>query len=151
MKKKLLIALTVAALAATGVVAAVGMASAGQPSSVAVPVTGTGAGGLTFAGTMTVTDAVVQDGQAYALGTISGTLQDAAGNTVGSVTSAPAAAPVSGDPCTLLSFSIGPIDISVAGIGVHIDPIGASVTLSGLLGNLLCPLLGLTTTSTTPQ
>jgi hypothetical protein len=148
MKRTLLIALTVAALAATGVVATVGIAAADQTSSATVPVTGTAAGGLTFVGTMTVTDAAVQNGQAVALGTVSGTLQDAAGNTVASVTAAPVAAPVSGDPCTLLSFSIGPIDTSVAGVGVHIDPIGATVTLSGLLGNILCPLLGLTTTTT---
>jgi hypothetical protein len=148
MKRRILIALTVAALAATGVIAAVGIAAAGSGPSATVPVTGTAAGGLTFAGTMTVTGAAVQDGQNVALGTISGTLQDAAGNTVGSVTAVPVAATVAGDPCTLLSFSIGPIDINVIGIAVHIDPIGASVTLSGLLGNILCPLLGLTTTTT---
>ena len=148
MKRKLLIALTVAALAATGVVAAVSIAATDPTQSATVPVTGTAADGMTFAGTMTVTGAAVQDGQNVVFGTISGTLQDAAGNTVGSVTAAPVEAPVAGDPCTLLSFSIGPIDISVAGIGVHIDPIGASVTLSGLLGTILCPLLGLTTTTT---
>ena len=147
MKKTILAALTVAALAAAGVVAAVGIAAPQTPSAT-VPVTGTADGGLTFVGTMTVTDAAVQNGQAVVLGTVSGTLQDAAGNTVADVSGTPVAAPVSGDPCTLLSFSIGAIDISAAGIAVHIDPIGASVELSGLLGNILCPLLGLTTTTT---
>jgi hypothetical protein len=63
------------------------------------------------------------------------------------VSSVPFAAPVSGDPCTLLSFSLGPFDVSVLGIDVHIDAIGGNVTLSGLLGSLICPLLGGGTTT----
>jgi hypothetical protein len=48
-----------------------------------------------------------------------------------------------GDPCTLFSFSTGPIDVNVAGqLIVHVDPIGANVQLSGLLGTIVCPLLG---------
>ena len=149
MKRTILTALGTAALIAAGVVAAVSIASAEPAASANVPVTGTAPGGLTFVGTMAVTNAAAQNGQEYAVGTVSGTLRDAAGNTVGTVTAAPAQAPVSGDPCTLASFSIGPFDISVAGITVHIDAIGGSVELSGLLGNILCPLLGLTTTTTT--
>jgi hypothetical protein len=99
---------------------------------------GTTSGGETFSGTLAITGVAVQDGQAYVLGTLAGT---------------PVAVPVQaqGDPCTLVSFSLGPIDLNVAGlIGVHIDPIGLDVTLSGLLGDLLCPLLGGSGGSTPP-
>ena len=61
-------------------------------------------------------------------------------------TSVAAAAPpaaATGDPCKLLSFSTGPIDVDAAGLViVHVDPIAANVQLSGLLGTLICPLLG---------
>ncbi len=130
-----------ALVAVGGIAAGYGATAHGASSTVAVPVSGTTASGGTFAGTMTVTGATVQNGRAVALGAVSGTLRDAAENRIGTVNAAPVAAPVSGDPCTLASFSLGPFDVSVLGIGVHVDPIAANVTLSGLLGSLLCPLL----------
>jgi hypothetical protein len=55
------------------------------------------------------------------------------------------------DPCTLFSFSTGPTDVNVAGlVTVHLDPIGANVEVSGLLGTLLCPLLGGSSGATVP-
>lgn len=51
--------------------------------------------------------------------------------------------------CTLLSVSAGPVDANVAGlVPVHVDPIAANVGLDGLLGTIVCPLLGGTTTGT---
>jgi hypothetical protein len=49
--------------------------------------------------------------------------------------------------CTLLSVSAGPVDANVAGqLTAHVDPIAANVGLDGLLGSVVCPILGGTTT-----
>ena len=45
--------------------------------------------------------------------------------------------------CTLLSVSAGPVDANVAGtVAVHVDPIAANVDLDGLLGSVVCPIIG---------
>ena len=138
-------------LAAAGCVAALWAAAAGAGTTAApaasIPMTGTTSSGGTFTGTMDITGFAVQNGQLVALGTVSGTVTDAAGNPAGTVTDAAVAAPVQapqqqGTSCTLFSFSVGP-DINVAGLMlVHIDPIGASVSVEGILGSLLCGILG---------
>src|SRR5207244_1657623 len=107
-----------------------------------VPVSGTSSSGGTFAGTMDINSFSIQDGQLVALGTLSGTLTDAAGRTA--VADVPVAATVqqAGTSCKLVSLSIGAIDIDAIVVTVHVDPIGLNVGLTGLLGNLLCGLLG---------
>jgi hypothetical protein len=135
--------MALALVALTAATAGAGTASAGVAS---VPVTGTSAAGDTFTGTIDVTGVAVQNGNAVALGTLSGTLRDAAGNTITSVSGVGVAAPVQPQQtgtCTLVAFSLGPIDLAVDGIAIHINPIGLSVELSGLLGTILCPLLGI--------
>ena len=45
--------------------------------------------------------------------------------------------------CTLLSVSAGPVDANVAGtVAVHVAPIAANVDLDGLLGSIVCPIIG---------
>jgi hypothetical protein len=45
--------------------------------------------------------------------------------------------------CTLLSASAGPVDANVAGtVTVHVDPVAFDVGLEGLLGTLVCSVLG---------
>jgi len=74
---------------------------------------------------------VVQDGQLLAVGTVSG---------------ASFAAPAQVQQqagCSLLTLSIGAVDVSVAGlVSVHLDPILLEVRLEGLVGSLVCGLLG---------
>ena len=49
--------------------------------------------------------------------------------------------------CTLLSVSAGPVDANVAGqVTVHVDPVAANVGLDGLLGSIVCPIIGGTAT-----
>lgn len=141
------------ALALVALTAATAGASTAPAAVASVPVTGTSAAGDTFAGTMDITAFAVENGQIVAVGTISGTLQDAAGNTIGSVSDVAVAAPVQAQQatsCTLVSFSLGPIDLGVDGIAVHVEPIGLSLQLSGFLGTLLCPLLGIGTPTPVP-
>jgi hypothetical protein len=45
--------------------------------------------------------------------------------------------------CTLLSASVGPVDANVAGtVTAHVDPIAANIGLDGLLGSVVCPIIG---------
>ena len=44
--------------------------------------------------------------------------------------------------CTLVSFSTGPVDVNATVVAVHLDPIAGNVDLNGLLGTVLCPILG---------
>jgi hypothetical protein len=136
---RVLLALAVAVLAVGA-----SSASAGSAAVTSIPVAGTSSGGGTFTGTMDVTGFAIQGGQVVALGTVSGTLTDASGTRVASVSDAPAAAVVQQQAasCTLVSLSIGPIDVEAVVVVVHVDPIALDVGLSGLLGNLLCGLLG---------
>jgi hypothetical protein len=134
-------------LAIVAAIAALAVSAAGAATSATVatlPVTGSADGGITFTGAMDITSFAVQDGQVVALGTLSGTLTDARGVVVGHVRDAAVAAPVQPQQggCTLVSISIGAIDISALVVAVHIDPIVINVQLEGLLGTLLCPLLG---------
>jgi hypothetical protein len=134
-----------AALLAVATVAAIPAATAEAGSgTLAVPVTGTSAAGGTFVGTMEITGFTVQNGAVVAVGTISGTLTDSSGTTV--VSDVGTVAPLQQAQqagCTLFTISIGGIDLDVAGlVMVHIEPIAMDVQLGGLLGSLLCALLG---------
>jgi hypothetical protein len=45
--------------------------------------------------------------------------------------------------CTLLSASAGPVDANVAGtVTAHVDPIAFNLGLEGLLGSVVCSILG---------
>lgn len=140
-----LIALAAAALLAAGMASTAQADVTATSATATQAVTGTTADGGTFTGTMQIQDFVLRDGVVYAVGTIDGTVTNADGTT--SAVAAPFAAPTQVQPqqagCTLFSFSFGPFDINVAGLVViHIDPIAADIRLEGLLGTLLCGLLG---------
>ena len=136
-----IVVLVTAALATTAAAASTDPASA-----VTVPVTGTTAAGDAFSGTMTLTDFALQNGQLVGTGTVSGTAQNAAGNTVATVADAPVSVPMQAQAssgCTILSFSTGPVDLDVAGqVTVHLDPVAGKVGLTGLVGTIVCALLG---------
>jgi hypothetical protein len=45
--------------------------------------------------------------------------------------------------CTLLSASAGPVDANVAGtVTAHVDPLALNLGLEGLLGSVVCSLIG---------
>ena len=141
-----LIALAAAALLAAVSASTANAETAGAAGTATQAVTGATSDGGTFSGTMQVQDIVVRDGVVYAVGTIDGTATSADGET-SAVAGAPFAAPAQVEQqqegCTLFSFSIGPIDLNVLGlIIVHIEPIAMEVRLGGLLGTLLCGILG---------
>ena len=136
------IALVVALL---GTFAIAPLSARAQPASVAVPtdVTGSTADGSTFAGVLTITDIVSNGGALTAVGTLTGTLTDSLGNILGSVTDVPVQLPLTASgTCDVLHLVLGPLDLNLLGLVVHLDQVVLDITAQSgagnLLGNLLC-------------
>ena len=138
--------LTIVALVAA--VGALAFASAGvsaPPSSgasVTIPINTTDPTG-SFTGTLAITQFVAQNGQVVALGTLTGTLTDAVGTVTNIVTGV--ALPLLSAPagtCPILHLELGPLDLNLLGLVVHLDKVVLDVSAQSgpgnLLGNLLC-------------
>jgi hypothetical protein len=112
-----------------------------------IPVTGTFPGG-TFNGLLDITSFAVQNGQLVALGNLSGTLTNTAGTVIGTVTNVPVAIPVdllqTTGSCQILDLVLGPLDLNLLGLVVHLDTVHLNITAQSgpgnLLGNLLCAI-----------
>ena len=109
-----------------------------------IPLTGNILSGGSFAGTFDITRFVSQNGTLYAVGTLTGTLTDAVGTVLGSVTNLPVRLPVSGTTgsCSILHLDLGPLNLDLLGLQVHLDQVVLDITAQSgsgkLLGNLLC-------------
>jgi hypothetical protein len=124
-------------------------AKAQQPTAQAVtaPVTGTFTDALggtgTFAGTFTLQRFTSQGGVLSAVGTLTGTLTDSAGTVLGTVTrSLTVPLAVITATCEILHLELGPLDLNLLGLMVHLDKVVLDITAQSgpgnLLGNLLC-------------
>jgi hypothetical protein len=124
-----------------------------------IPVTGTitsddGDCG-TFAGQLDIKRFQLRKGVIYAVARLTGTITDASGRTrrignrlvrlpvIGMSTSDPA---LRGD-CPILNLVLGPLDLNLLGLKVHLDQVVLDITADAgggnLLGNLLCAIAGL--------
>ncbi|MGI8332240.1 hypothetical protein ACRYCC_19910 [Actinomadura scrupuli] len=122
------------------------------PAAVSVPVVGTftdNAGGTgRFVGKFIIDRFVNQNGAPAASGTFTGTLTDSAGTSLGTA-SQQAVVPlaVAQATCAILHLTLGPLDLDLLGLKVHLDRvvlnIDASQAPGNLLGNLLCAIAGL--------
>jgi hypothetical protein len=131
----------------TFVVAPVSTQAAPKTAAATFPVntTGTTSGApLTFVGTVTLNQVVSQGGNLFGVGTLTGTLSNAAG-VIGQVTNAPFQAPLTAaatQPCQILDLTLGPLDLNLLGLLVHLDTVHLNITAQpgsgNLLGNLLC-------------
>jgi hypothetical protein len=107
------------------------------------------AGGGNVAGTFDVSRFAVQNGQLVAIGTFTGTVTDAAGtSTSGSQQIAlPVDLQQSTGSCEILDLVLGPLDLNLLGLEVHLDQVHLNITAQSgpgnLLGNLLCAIAGL--------
>jgi hypothetical protein len=140
-------ALLIAAVAALSVAPA---ASAAPPINATAPstlnVAGTTAAGGTFTGTLTNLQFVNQNGALNVVGNLTGTLTNAAGAVLGNVTNLPVTLPVTaaqgGNSCQILDLTLGPLDLNLLGLVVHLDTVHLNITAhrgpGNLLGNLLC-------------
>lgn len=118
------------------------------PGAITVPVTGT-APGNTFSGTYTITHFVNQGGNLLAQGTLSGTLTNTASGATQNVSNVPVQVPVAAATatCSILDLTLGPLDLNLLGLMVHLDTVHLTITAQSgpgnLLGNLLCAVSNL--------
>ena len=82
-----------------------------------------------------------------ATGTLTGTL---GGENIGSPTISIPVSQISRSTCQILRLTLGPIDLNLLGLLVHVDRIVISITAQqgpgNLLGNLLCDIANLLNT-----
>jgi hypothetical protein len=104
-----------------------------------------GVGG--FVGTLTVSSFQVVNGVLSAIGTISGNVLNATGGVVGSVTQAITLPVGVSGSCQILSLTLGPLDLNLLGLMIHLNQIVLTITAvpgaGNLLGNLLCSVANL--------
>lgn len=123
-----------------------------KKSGSSVLVTGQVATGGVFNGILKVTNVAVNSatGALSAAGTLSGTVTDATGQVVGTVSNLAVSniplASVTGS-CTILTLNLGPLDLNLLGLTVHLNQVVLNITAvpgaGNLLGNLLCAVANL--------
>ncbi len=97
---------------------------------------------------MNVTNFAAQNGNLVTNGTLSGTLRNATGKVIGTVTNQAVTLPtaISQATCTILNLVIGPIHLNLLGLVVDTNQITINITANpagGLLGTLLCDIANL--------
>jgi len=120
-----------------------------ETPSASIPINFSSALG-SFQGTLNIERFRVQQGQLAAVGTVTGTVRNALGAVVGTVTNLPVTLPVIGqqqdEACTILTLDLGPLDLNILGLHIHLDEVHLVIEAhpgEGLLGDLLCELAGL--------
>lgn len=122
----------------------------------AIPMTGTAINGKKFSGKFSVVRFVNRDGKTFALGTLTGTVGRR------SVTRSNVAIPISvmrsgsasaAAACPILHLELGPLDLNLLGLKVHLNQVVLDITAysgnGALLGNLLCAVSNLLNQPTT--
>lgn len=117
------------------------------PTAVAIPVTQLVPGVSNFVGQANLSRVTVVGGVLTAVGTLTGTLTNLVTGATAQVTQAFAVPLALTGTCDVLHLTLGPIDLNLLGLVVHLDQIKLDITaVSGpgnLLGNLLCAVAGL--------
>ena len=78
-----------------------------------------------------------QDGQLAAVGTLTGTVTNLAGNVVGTVSQQLTLPTVADGTCQVLNLVLGPLDLNLLGLTVHLDQVVLDITAQSGPGNLL--------------
>lgn len=135
---------------------------AGNPTaqrSLAIPVSGTSTSGVATVGTFHLQRFAAQDGKLVGIGTLVATVTDSSGprNIVvgglaipveaSTIPAASAQAISVQAVCDILHLTLGPLDLNLLGLVVHLDRVVLDITAESgagnLLGNLLCAVAGL--------
>jgi hypothetical protein len=152
MLKRSLLATLVALVVTAAAMATTATAAPPASTAVAVPITGTFTDALggtgTFDGTMTIQRVVKSGGGLAAVGTVTGTATNSTGAAVGTVTNRAVTVPLQATgTCDILHLTLGPLDLNLLGLVVHLDRVVLDITAEqgpgNLLGNLLCAVAGL--------
>ena len=137
-----------ALVAVVGVLAFASATVAAPPSRtsdpISIPISTTLPTG-TFTGTIDITRFIAQNGQVVAVGTLTGTFTDAVTGVVTTITQDVVLPLISATgSCPILHLELGPLDLNLLGIVVHLDKVVLDVSAQAgpgnLLGNLVCGL-----------
>ena len=116
-----------------------------------IPISGTIAGISDFTGNFDVQRFVTRNGQLFAVGSLTGTLTNlitGITQTVSQIIQIPVTS-ASGS-CQILHLELGPLDLDLLGLQVHLDQVVLDITAQSgsgqLLGNLLCAVANLLNT-----
>ena len=119
-------------------------------SALTVPVTGATDAGGRFVGSLDIQRFATQGNQLVAVGTLTGTLTNADGTVVGNLVrtvALPVAPAAIQAACDILHLELGPLDLDLLGLVVHLDRVVLDITAQpgagNLLGNLLCAVANL--------
>jgi len=118
------------------------------PHSASAFVQGSDGAGNVLNGLVNITNFSVQGNQLVAQGVLNGTLTTADGSAT-SVVNQPVTLPVSSiDPnCQVLNLVLGPLDLNLLGLTIHLNQVVLNITAvpgnGNLLGNLLCSVANL--------
>ena len=114
-----------------------------------VPMKGTLSGNRTFAGTLDITRFSTRNNRLVANGLMSGVVRDAGGNVTRTISNAPVSIPIAQQrgTCLILHLVLGPLDLDLLGLEIHLSRVVLDITArrgpGRLLGNLLCAIAGL--------
>ena len=114
-----------------------------------VPMKGTMSGNRTFAGTLDITRFSTRNNRLVANGLMSGVVRDAGGNVTRTISNAPVSIPIAQQrgTCRILHLVLGPLDLDLLGLEIHLSRVVLDITArrgpGRLLGNLLCAIAGL--------
>jgi len=147
MKNQIIGVIAAALFAFVGVTADVSAQGQGNTNGVTVPIVGTVTGG-SFAGQLNIRSFERSGNQVLATGTLTGTLTNTVTGitrTVISQVAIPldlgATGPLNG-VCEILSLALGPLDLDLLGLQVHLNQVVLNIDAQSgpgnLLGNLLC-------------
>ena len=143
--RRLSLALVAVLLAALAI--APSAAASNHTGGVNIPINFASAGG-TFDGNFELERFVRQGGDLVAVGDLTGTVRNAAGAVVGTVNQALEldVLQITGT-CEILNLVLGPLDLDLLGLVIHLDQVVLNITAESgpgnLLGNLLCAVAGL--------
>lgn len=140
-------------------------AMAAQDAGITIPISTGALPQGTFTGNLKITSFAVQNNTLVASGLVTGTVAGAGGalqsvvqtvtipvatgGTTGATTAATGAGTnaAAASSCGILNLTLGPLDLNLLGLTVHLDRIvlniGATPGSGNLLGNLLCSVAGL--------
>lgn len=146
MKLRLPVLATAMALMAMVAITPTAFAATKTAAPITAPITGTVAGGGTFTGSLTNIVFSNVNGVLTATGSLSGTLTtvNALGQTItqtvtNQIISLTATAT---GTCQILNLTLGPLDLNLLGLMVHLNQVVLNITAQSgpgnLLGNLLC-------------
>jgi hypothetical protein len=116
-------------------------------SGITTPISGTIAGVSSFAGSFNLTRVAVQNGQLVAIGTLTGTVTNLLTGATQAVSQAITLPLTASGTCAVLHLTLGPLDLNLLGLLVHLNQVVLNIDAQSgpgnLLGNLLCAVAGL--------